>query len=285
MANHLLMADWAWHGTEPQPGLIDDGYPLGPHSLAATLADLLGTGLVEAFAGITLAIAALAAITALAALDRLPPLRRTLAGALAALPYLGAAYLAQGAFKEPIQALLLVAFVLLLVRARDRRIAIPLGVLLAGTIFNYSFPGLFWLAGAAAPIVFALVANAAHGVRPRYAVRRFRSRSRSPSQHCSRSPSGGASSPSPGSAPSTPRASRPGWAICARRCRRSRPWASGRAGSSGSRRPTRACLPPPSTSPACSGRSRSGSGPGWRSGAAARTPTASRSSRRSRPPR
>ena len=150
MANHLLMADWAQNGTEPRPELIDDGYPLGPHSLAATLADLLGTGLVEAFAGITLAVAALAAITALAALDRLPPLRRTAAGALAALPYLGAAYLAQGAFKEPIQALLLVAFVLLLVRARDRRIVIPLGVLLAGTIFNYSFPGLFWLAGAAA---------------------------------------------------------------------------------------------------------------------------------------
>jgi hypothetical protein len=150
MANHLLMADWAQNGTEPRTELIDDGYPLGPHSLAATLADLLGTGLVEAFAGITIAIAALAAITALAALGKLGNWRRMAAGALAALPYLGAAYLVQGAFKEPIQALLLVAFVLILARAGGRRAAIPLGVIAAAAIFNYSFPGLFWLAGAAA---------------------------------------------------------------------------------------------------------------------------------------
>ena len=149
MANHLLMADWAQNGTSPTPELIDDGYPLGPHSIAATLADLLGTGLVEAFAGLTLAIAALAAITALAALGNLPPLRRTLAGALAALPYLGAAYLAQGAFKEPIQALLLITFVLLLAQSRLNA-GIPLAVLLAAAIYNYSFPGLFWVAGAAA---------------------------------------------------------------------------------------------------------------------------------------
>jgi hypothetical protein len=176
MANHLLMADWAQNGTEPRPELVDDGYPLGPHSLAATLADLLGTGLVEAFAGITIAIAALAAITALAALDRLPPLRRTAAAALAALPYLGAAYLVQGAFKEPIQALLLVGFVLLLARLGDfvpgpgtkstARAVIPLGILTAATIYNYSFPGLFWLAGAAAVYLAIL-----HLPRPGDAVR------------------------------------------------------------------------------------------------------------------
>ena len=147
MANHLLMADWAQNGTEPRPELIDDGYPLGPHSIAATLADLLGTGLVEAFAGLTLAIAALAAITALAALGKLPPGRRTIAAALAALPYLGAAYLAQGAFKEPLQALLLITFALLLARGGPR-LAIPVGVALAAAVYNYSFPGLFWLAGA-----------------------------------------------------------------------------------------------------------------------------------------
>lgn len=164
MANHLLMADWAQNGTEPRPELIDDGYPLGPHSLAATLADLLGIGLVEAFAGLTLAIAAITAITALAALDRLPPLRRALAAALAALPYLGAAYLAQGAFKEPIQALLLVTFVLLLARSGRKpstvdgysphvRNAIAIAVVVAAAVYNYSFPGLFWLGAAAALFV------------------------------------------------------------------------------------------------------------------------------------
>ena len=150
MANHLLMADWVQNGTEPQPGLIGDGYPLGPHSLAAGLADLLGTGLVEVFAGLTLAIAALAAITALAALRELSPGRRTIAAVLAALPYLGAAYLVQGAFKEPIQALLLITFALLLASGPERRTAaVPAGVLLAAAVFNYSFPGLFWLLGAA----------------------------------------------------------------------------------------------------------------------------------------
>lgn len=170
MANHLLMADWVQNETEPRPELIDDGYPLGPHSLAAALADLLGTGLVEAFAGLTLAIAALAALTALAALRNLPSGRRAVAAVLAALPYLGVAYLVQGAFKEPIQALLLITFVLLLATpagrwgassrqeredAPQRRWgaglrAVPIGVVVAAALFNYSFPGLFWLAGAAA---------------------------------------------------------------------------------------------------------------------------------------
>jgi hypothetical protein len=168
MANHLLMADWVQNGTEPRPELIDDGYPLGPHSLGATLAELLGTGLVEAFAGLTLAIAALAAITTLGALRNLPPGRRTVAAVLAALPYLGAAYLVQGAFKEPIHALLLITFALLLAdqprwvrssgqEAQDlthrgagsRFAALPVGIVVAAGLFNYSFPGLFWLAGAA----------------------------------------------------------------------------------------------------------------------------------------
>jgi hypothetical protein len=173
MANHLLMADWVLNETEPRPELIDDGYPLGPHSLAATLAELLGTGLVEAFAGLTLAIAALAAITAMAALRELPPGRRTIAAALAALPYLGAAYLVQGAFKEPIQALLLITFALLLVprpssvdlvghRSTNSTLGklgrvVPLAVVVAAALFNYSFPGLLWLAGGA--VVWGLLTS------------------------------------------------------------------------------------------------------------------------------
>ena len=45
---------------------------------------------------------------------------RVLAAALVALPYLAAAYLAQGAFKEPIEALFLLSFALLLARRDDR---------------------------------------------------------------------------------------------------------------------------------------------------------------------
>ena len=64
-----------------------------------------------------------------------------------ALPYLAAAYLAQEAFKEPIEALFLLSFALLLPRATTVRGAMPLGVIAAGAVYTYSFPGLFWLAG------------------------------------------------------------------------------------------------------------------------------------------
>jgi len=59
------------------------------------------------------------------------------------------AYLAQEAFKEPLVALFVLAFALLLAMTRDWRTAIPLGLLAAGTVYVYSFPGLAWLAGVA----------------------------------------------------------------------------------------------------------------------------------------
>ena len=62
---------------------------------------------------------------------------------------MAAAYLAQEAFKEPIMALFLLAFALLLPAPRGWRDAIPLGVLAAGTVYVYSFPGLAWLGGLA----------------------------------------------------------------------------------------------------------------------------------------
>ena len=80
-----------------------------------------------------------------------------------ALPYLAAAYLAQGAFKEPIEALFLLAFALLLPGATTVRRGLPLAVIAAGAVYAYSFPGLFWLLGAAAIyIAVALI----RGARP-----------------------------------------------------------------------------------------------------------------------
>ncbi len=79
----------------------------------------------------------------------LRPLPRVLAAALVALPYLAAAYLAQGAFKEPMEALFLLAFALLLPGATSVRRGLPLAVIAAGAVYAYSFPGLFWLLGAA----------------------------------------------------------------------------------------------------------------------------------------
>ena len=71
------------------------------------------------------------------------------------MPYLGAAYLAQGAFKEPLQALLLIGFALGIREFASGGIrtpvalavrGLPLAVIAAGSVFNYSFPGLLWLA-------------------------------------------------------------------------------------------------------------------------------------------
>jgi hypothetical protein len=170
MANHLLIADWLKARVGEMPALIHQGYPVGPHALVAGLSQGLGVGLVEAFAGLTLAIPALTALVAFEALRGLRTAWRVVAAALSALPYLAAAYLAQEAFKEPMQALFVLSFALLLESATSPRRAIPLGVIAAGSVYAYSFPGLFWLAGTAA--IWLLVrwvgprAGAGRGTRP-----------------------------------------------------------------------------------------------------------------------
>lgn len=173
MASHLLFTEWADTRAEPTPDLVQDGYPLGPHAIVSATERLVpGADLIETFAGLTGAIAVLAALTAYGALGGVRDRFRVPAAALAALPYMGAAWLAQGAFKEPMLALSLIGFALYLPALRDSwrghqptyvstigdrgrgwmrtqaRLAIPAGVIAAGTIYNYSFPGLAWLIAA-----------------------------------------------------------------------------------------------------------------------------------------
>jgi hypothetical protein len=147
MASHLLLADWLDTRFSPEPVLIHQGYPVGPHALMAGISAMFGMDLIDAFAGLVLAIPALTALVAFEAMAGLRTSVRVAAGALVALPYMAAAYLAQEAFKEPIMALLLLGFALLLPAVRDWRSALPLGVIAAGSVYAYSFPGLFWLAG------------------------------------------------------------------------------------------------------------------------------------------
>jgi hypothetical protein len=156
MASHLLFTEWISSHAGPTPDLIKDGYPLGPHAVVAATAKVSGASLIEGFAGLTGAIAALLALTTYGALPGVRGWLRVPAAILAASPYLAAAYLAQGAFKEPMLALALLGFALALPAVRPAwsdgngaRAAIPLGVIAAGTIYNYSFPGLAWLLGAA----------------------------------------------------------------------------------------------------------------------------------------
>src|SRR5918996_3410721 len=150
MASHLLFTEWLISHDGPTPDLIKDGYPLGPHAIVAATTEVTGASLIEGFAGLTGAIAALLALTAYGALPGLRGWLRVPAAVLAASPYLAAAYLGQGAFKEPMLGLAVLGFALALPavrpawsvggdRQRDHsqsKTAIPLGVIAAGTIYN-----------------------------------------------------------------------------------------------------------------------------------------------------
>ena len=156
MSQHLFAVDRLAIGGSER--LIADGYPLGPHAIVVALA-ALGPSTVEAFSGLTVAVSVAACLAALEALAGVGA-RGRVAGALCAgLTYLVAAYLVQGAFKETMQALFVVAFAIglgeLARRSRANAAApvlraLPLAVLAAGSVYAYSFPGLLWLAGAAA---------------------------------------------------------------------------------------------------------------------------------------
>jgi hypothetical protein len=155
MSQHLLAADRQAHGQGSQ--LLHQGYPLGPHAIVVALNKGLGVGLVQGFTGLTIATAVLASLTALTAFRDQPALLRTPAALVIGLTYLVASYFAQGAFKETMQALFVLAFVLSLREAstnpRWRELPlrfVPAALLAAGSIYTYSFPGLIWLIAAAA---------------------------------------------------------------------------------------------------------------------------------------
>jgi hypothetical protein len=149
MSQHLLATDRLAHGVGSP--LLHQGYPLGPHSIVVALNKGLGIGIVQGFDGLTVAAAIIAPLTALAAFSDQPWWRRTAAALLVGLPYLVASYFAQGAFKEVIQALFVLAFVLALREStrtwRDLTLRyIPAALIAIGSVYVYSFPGLIWLA-------------------------------------------------------------------------------------------------------------------------------------------
>jgi hypothetical protein len=179
---HLAWAEWLRSGLGPAP---EAGYPLGPHALAAAIAALPGIGLGQAFVGEIFAIGVLTALVALTALEDLGPARRVLAATLVAIPYLGASYFAQGAFKETGEALFVLAFALLLhsierqQRSGERAPALGSAIagliLVTGIFFSYSFAGLAW------PVaIFALWALTLPALRRALAPRAWLSTLRQP---------------------------------------------------------------------------------------------------------
>lgn len=149
---HMLWAEGLrsaeMHGFYP----ANRGYPLGPHSLLATFATATGADMDRAITALVIAIPVLLSLTALGALRRNVPLPLAVpASVLVAFTYLQAAWYGQAAFKEPLMALMLLGFVLALwavVRADGAsrtRAAVPLGLLVAGTLLVYSYLGIVWL--------------------------------------------------------------------------------------------------------------------------------------------
>jgi hypothetical protein len=167
MSQHLLATDRLAHGHGSQ--LLHQGYPLGPHSIVVALDKGLSIGLVQGFSGLTVAIAVLAPLTALAAFSNLRPIPRIAGALVVGLTYVVASYLAQGAFKETMQALFVLAFALALRELtrtwRDLPLRfVPAALLAVGSVYTYSFPGLIWLIGTA--VIWALTEYAFSRMRP-----------------------------------------------------------------------------------------------------------------------
>jgi hypothetical protein len=152
MSQHLLATARLADGHSSQ--LLHQGYPLGPHSVVVALNKGLGIGLVQGFSGLSVAVLVLAPLTALAAFRELGFLTRGAGALVVGLAYVFVSYFAQGAFKEIIEALLVLAFVLALREVtsagwRDLSLRfVPTALLAVGAVYAYSFAGLIWLLGA-----------------------------------------------------------------------------------------------------------------------------------------
>ncbi len=157
MSQHLLAASRLAHGQSS--GLANQGYPLGPHAVVVALNKGLDINLVHGFSGLMVAVSILAPLTALAAFAELRALPRSAAALVVGLAYVVASYFAQGAFKETMEALLLLGFVLALRETTrgwcDLQLRfVPAALLAVGAVYTYSFPGVLWMAGTA--VIWAL---------------------------------------------------------------------------------------------------------------------------------
>lgn len=147
---HLLLAEGLRQPAIQGLETFGPGYPLGPHAIAATFAQLLGSDVDRTLTGLLMAVPVLTGLVALGALEHVSAGRRWLVAVLVGLPYLAAAWYVQSAFKEPLVGLFVIATALTLELGRRERyahparLALPLAVLAAGVVYAYSLPGVVW---------------------------------------------------------------------------------------------------------------------------------------------
>ncbi len=124
-------------------------YPLGPHKLVVTVAEGLGVDADRALTGLLIAIPVLTALTAVQGLAAATALIRVSAALVVAFGYLLAAYFGQGAFKETMLALFVLAAAVVLEQLLDtprprRAGAVPLGFIVGAALLTYSYVALAW---------------------------------------------------------------------------------------------------------------------------------------------
>ena len=152
-AQHLIYAEALRSSVTRSIYGLPSGYPLGPHSLADAVSTGLGIRLDLAFTGLLISIVIITAVVAAGALRGEAIWKQVVVGVVASLVYLVAAYYAEGAFKEPLMGLLLLAAVLQLELVRDQwparsasrwRLLVPVSLLIACGLYVYSYPALAW---------------------------------------------------------------------------------------------------------------------------------------------
>jgi hypothetical protein len=150
MATHLWVVERYLIGSSV-PEAAPPGYPIASHGMVAVIARGLHLRADYAFAGWTMALPILSAWTALALVRRASWLGKALTATVVGLPFLVAAYYGEGAFKEVLQAGLVLASAVFFIGCEPklgRGRWVPLALILGGIISAYSTPGLAW------PIVF-----------------------------------------------------------------------------------------------------------------------------------
>jgi hypothetical protein len=147
MSSHMTWVEAYMSHAVAQVSPLPVSYPLGPHAVVAALSKGLGIRVDMAFAGFSVALPLLSAWTALHALRRPIWWGQLLVASVVSMPYIVAAYYGEGAFKEVLQAQLVLAVALWLDRpvpAAGRWRWAPMALLVAGTVSVYSVAGLPW---------------------------------------------------------------------------------------------------------------------------------------------
>jgi hypothetical protein len=147
LSAHIPWANWLQNPDMVGAFQSTPGYPVGPHSLVASLSSATGIDAAWCFMGLLLVLPALVAWAALPLLDGLGRGRKVLAALLVSLAYTVSALYVQAGFKE----LALTAFLLAMIGiARGQRgpvrpwIGVQLGLLGAGIVCSFSYGGLGW---------------------------------------------------------------------------------------------------------------------------------------------